>query len=345
MAADRMNDRDNSDLESRCDELLLLAKVQAIHEKQKGSPNRELKFSDILRDDADLVPYIFSGRNMRNMRLRGADLRRIDFQGSDLSGCDITNGRIANANFDLCKASRVTLRRTVDWADHVLFHSWRTPRLPFLPSPGDRFSLAPYLPELVILSSKMLAKCRNFDLPEAEEMALRSGRLAIALRPVSMMEWRAVVEDDREITHDPFKMTVREARTYFDRLEDMLEATDADSPEHEDPPAFVTATFPSTKLTALLDDCRLLEARNYADRPDDRNVEHSTVTDCTVSDLWLSRPHGNVRPEFSAKRDGTPLVSAFLNFKCYQLGDRVPLPDETAYLRPIFFLRDLEQRV
>lgn len=339
-------DQSKADLEAR--RKRLLDEVTALHDAMKRQTNRERSFSDVLRDHPNLAPYLFSGRNMRKMRLPGADLRGIDFQGSDLSGCDITNARIAGANFDLCKASRAGMRRAADWASHVAQHKWRMPRLPFTQSPGERFSLAPYLPELVLLSSNMLANCRALDgapfaLTDAEEKALRDGRLAIALRPLSTMEWRAVVLRDRALAEQPRRMAVREARTYFDKLEELLDETGTPSLETEDTPGFVGADFASTGLVALLDACRLLEtgAAGYADR----DVEPEMNTDCTVSDLWISRPrNGNARPEFAVTSDKSVIGTAFSNIARYRRGQREPLHGEAAYLRPIFFLRYPEQQ-
>ncbi len=163
-------------------------------EARLGNTNRAFGFAAIRDEYPEIAAALFRGRNICKTDFAGKDIAFIDFRGSDLSGCDFAGARIQGARFEFARVSRDKLRHAQDW--DVYCRRWDprpTNREGDLLSPvqfsrlaGERFSLSPHLPELVMLNNAMLG---DGTQPTAEEeTALVRGRLAIALRPLTNAE-------------------------------------------------------------------------------------------------------------------------------------------------------------
>lgn len=182
------------DEESEASRLKLMGEIRALQTKMRNT-NRKSGFAEIRDEHPDIAKALFRGRDIRMTDLGGSDIAFIDFRGSDLSGCEFAGATIQGARFEFAKVSRDKLREAQDWqtycsrweAEPTDRQGERLDPVYFLRGPGDRFSLSPHLPELVMLDHEMLGSV--VALTAEEDSGLAAGRLAIALQPVTNAEF------------------------------------------------------------------------------------------------------------------------------------------------------------
>ncbi|MFN3325578.1 MAG: pentapeptide repeat-containing protein [Bryobacteraceae bacterium] len=170
-----------------------------------------------------IAAELFRGVPIPGARLGGQDLIGLDFTGADLRGADFTGALIAGARFETARVTQAQLRKAQDWREHVF--GWTLAGRPFPSSldEGDRFSIAPFAPELVLLPSSLALDCDPPIGVGAEEWTgLSEGRLAMALMPVtvSQFSFHLAALGRREAWSDSERstakeMSVREARNYL----------------------------------------------------------------------------------------------------------------------------------
>ena len=306
------------------------ALLDTFHRNLALDTNRPFKIRQVHEESPALAQFLFSGRDLRKTSFRNEDLRGMDFRGSDLGGCDFTGALIEGAGFDLAKVSRAALRRASDWDAHV--RSWRrsTPRLAFPFFPGDRFSLAPHLPELTIVAPDV-ASVPGSDLTEEEIKALSEGRLAIAIQCLSYREWAAVHENPAANQGDAMRhFTLFQARRYFDAFQPSL-LLDSRPSTATSLSRLEAVRFPSAGLLDRL-------ARLYAASPDKAPVDED-ATDIDLAALGVGRsPDGFPRPEH-ATYDNTPITVKFDNDERFASGLPGFASDrDLASLRPVFIM-------
>lgn len=180
----------------------VMADLSSLEQRLRAS-NAEIPFSQVRDDYPELAQVLFSGRDLRQTNLQSVDLRGIDFRGSDLSGCQFSNARIAGARFERAKVARAALRQAADWAIYRM--SWEPaaddaargdPASDFFPGPGERFSLSPLLPEMIIIEPGIISDPDELD--SRERAALQGGRLALAVHGVTDREMVELIVPDRQ---------------------------------------------------------------------------------------------------------------------------------------------------
>lgn len=186
------------------------------------STNRPICFAHVRDEMPEIAGFLFAGRGLTNVDLRGADLRDIDFRGSDLSGSDFAGARISGARFEMSKLSRDALRAAADW--EIYRDGWsavieenaqnRPQKVHFRRRPGERFSLAPVLPELVIVARNHVA-ARSWLTP-AELEHLDGDRLAVSVNCLTSWEMVRALKPERlgDTDEDVTTWPVYSAQTY-----------------------------------------------------------------------------------------------------------------------------------
>lgn len=169
----------------------LLGDIDALQSAMRRADNNPVSFAQVRDQYPDLARFMFTGRDLRRTILRDADLCHLDFRDSDLSGSKFDGARILGARFERAKLSREALRKASDWTAYM--RSWAPEDGPVhAPSrvrcPGERFSLSPHLPEMMLVPPEVIAA----DLLPVEKQALRAGRLAIAIKPLTEHEFQKV---------------------------------------------------------------------------------------------------------------------------------------------------------
>lgn len=169
----------------------LLGGIDALEAAMKRAGNEQFSFAQVRDQNPDLARLMFTGRDLRRTILRDADLCHLDFRDSDLSGSKFDGARILGARFERAKVSRAALRKASDWTAYL--RGWAPEDGPVhgpsrVRCPGERFSLSPHLPEMMLVPPEVITA----DLLPVEKQALRAGRLAIAIRPLTEHEFQKV---------------------------------------------------------------------------------------------------------------------------------------------------------
>lgn len=182
------------------------------------------QIKDALEGYGDLAAKIFREAPIPGAQLQGQDLRGFDFENADLTGADFTDALIAGARFDNARLTQAQLRKAQDWKEYV--SGWVPSQSPVEASlnEGDRFSFAPFAPELVLLPASLTHEIeRPAGVKHDEWKALGESRLAMALMPVSLSQFSFHAHAAQKITSwsdtDPYtakEMSIEEVRTYID---------------------------------------------------------------------------------------------------------------------------------
>ena len=305
----------------------ILEDLERLREKLRRPGNKEMTFAEILEQHPLAAPYVFSGRDLRNITFDGADLRGVNTYGSDLDRCSFRNARIAGAGFDMSKVSRAQLRQASDWLTHVNDHEWQIPRRLYRRYPGDRFSCAPWLSELMILPPSLIEKAsEDISATEEEERALLAGELAIALTPINALEFLAALSDDRSKGSELVKLTGTQALGYVEALNKRVSAA-----SDEDVPivSIRKVTVPSTGLLQMLAgfDCTGPAA------------EDATTLEPSCLRVACPTDGGHPSWEYISGQDFPISTLGFPNDQRRRNG----VPDvrrvRSAYLRPLYFFK------
>lgn len=180
----------------------LLAALREVRQLSAGN-NRPVSFADIRDRYPEVAGMLFSGRSLRRVDFTGADLRNIDFRGTDLSGCSFRGASISGARFEYAKVARDALKTAADWTTYrdawsaeIQDDAQRRPQHVFYSrQPGERFSVSPILPELLIVSPGDLAEPYSIAPDQMDQ--IRSRRLAIAVKCLTNWEMLRVTAPDR----------------------------------------------------------------------------------------------------------------------------------------------------
>ena len=287
----------------------------------------------LFRKIADTFPiaalYLFSGRSLVNTDLRNCNLTGIDFRGSDLAGCVWDNAQIYGAQFALARVSRPALRKARDWSDHMRASREQCPppRRPFSRLPGERFSLASHLPEMILLSAHLVPQHaanpgpeRRLDgLWQEERKALLEGRLCIAIKPISMGEFEAVKAAPISEKLQLATLNSWQARLFIDNV----------NAEGVIPEGWV-ARIPSVTLLSILAKSALHE--KMAHKADD--------TLLAPADLEIAEPkEGHPSPEFALDPVTEQMNTvSFPTNADRKAGNLNQGGAGSSFLRPVFFM-------
>ncbi len=180
----------------------------------------------------ELAPYpklaqvIFRGAPLRGMDLRGQDLRDFDFTGANLIDARLDDALIAGARFDQARVDIRQFASAWDWTAHL--EGWSAPagERGLHVVAGDRFTLAPFAPEMRILPSGLTwDKERPDAMTDDEWQALRTARLALSITPV--LRWQhgymrnphaSAREATTNLGRRPAQLDIESARAYLGRL-------------------------------------------------------------------------------------------------------------------------------
>lgn len=305
------------------------AQIARMREESPDHSDQTTLFRKIADSFPDAALYLFSGRSLVKTDLRNCNLTGIDFRGSDLAGCVWDGAQIYRAQFALARVSRSALRRALDWSDHLRASRdpCPLPRRPFSRLPGERFSLASHLPEMILLPPELATQYTpnssnqsgQDGLWQQERKAIMEGRLCVAIKPISMGELDAV--NATPIVDNPQLATLNawQARLFIDKVnaEGVM-------------PAGWVARIPSVTLLSILAKSARHEKR--ADKPDD--------TLLTPADLEIAEPKdGYHAPEFALDpgKEHMNTVS-FLTKAHRKIGHLTQGGAGPSFLRPIFFM-------
>ena len=305
----------------------ILEDLERLREKLRRPRNKEMTFAEILEQHPLAAPYVFSGRDLRNITFDGADLRGVNTYGSDLDCCSFKNARIAGAGFDMSKVSRAQLRQASDWLTHVKEHDWQIPRRLYRRYPGDRFSCAPWLSELMILPPSLIEKASgDISATEEEERALLAGELAIALTPINGLEFRAALSHDRSGSSDLETLTGTQALGYVEALNRLVSAA-----SDEDVPTvpFRKVAMPSAGLLQMLAG---FECSGPA-------AEDATTLEPNCLRVACPTDTGHPIGEYFSGQRFSISALAFANDRRRQNGIPFVQSGEFAYLRPLYFFK------
>lgn len=294
--------------------------------------NKRMTFADILEQHPLAAPYVFSGRDLRNITFDSADLRGVDTYGSDLDRCSFRNAQIAGAGFDMAKVSRAQLRQASDWMSYLRDHEWRPPRRRSRRFPGDRFSCAPWLSELMILPPRLIEKeSDDLRLKEDERRALIAGELAIALKPVNGLEFRSALSDERSGSDMPVTLTRTQARGYVEALNRLV----FEAPGENAPSApFQKVAVPSMELLQML----------AALAPSGPAAENATTLEPGCLNVACPTDTGHPVWEYVSDEDFALSAFAYANNRRRRAGAAFVEQGESAYLRPLYFFEFDEGR-
>jgi hypothetical protein len=300
-----------------------------IRQKFAHRGNVSRGFAHVRDNYPEAATILFCGRDLRFTDLKNADLRDIDFRGADLSGCDFTNARIVGARFELAKVSRDALRKAQDW--QAFLENWEPPDpiapVRFRRDPGERFGVAPFLPELVILPHDLLARDGSGGavLRKEVQLSLATGRLAVAIRCVTAAEWSRVVDAGKAGTHrdQPIPLRSFAANTYCSALTRKAQQFG----------------LPRGTRVALAD-FGLFHLLAVAGRDGGAWLEPTNRTDLTPADVGVRGDEFEFVERWSDEKPPYVTAAGFATYGDRQ-ARRVTLlqpPPERALLRPIFFL-------
>jgi hypothetical protein len=190
----------------------------------KGLPIKR-RFADF----PDLLGFLFEAAPLADERLDGEDLQGLDFTGANFTGASFAGARIRGARFEQARVARWQLRMAADWVAYL--QSWEPPtrRPGRFVWPGDRFSLAPFAPELIGLQAPE-EMVRPDNVADTEWAAFEAGKLAIAIMPLTTWEHEVFVRSrERNVLNapeaassrpEPARLTPREALDYVEWVSD-----------------------------------------------------------------------------------------------------------------------------
>lgn len=166
-------------LEQRCaDALAQISDIGSIKERLAAYP--------------DLLSVLFLGAPLAGASFVGQDLRGMDFTGADLEKADFLGARIKGCRFEQANVTLGQLRRAADWSDFLSGWQRRPPRRALPPRPGEPFHHDPAAPNMALMQTSRLdfgpGGVAKSDLLPEEVKALAEGRLAYALRPLSLWQ-------------------------------------------------------------------------------------------------------------------------------------------------------------
>jgi Pentapeptide repeats (8 copies) len=324
-----------------------------LNEAARRASNRGMTFAECRDEYRCAAQVLFTGRDLRSINLANADLKKLDFRGSDMSGCDFSNAKITGADFQFAKVSRDELRRAVDWDEHVRQHVPRQPTGGHNLHPWARFSLAPYLPELVALPATLSEltvertgnSIADLGLSERELEAAAKGQLAIALRPLDTLEFKAIADDDNDRS-PPWgqlaAVTVSGASHYFGQLRRHFADAIPPNPSYADADLQdFSAGFPSVGLLKLLRQLAISD-------PVAPRWHFELRTDMRPADLSIVRENGTAESlgEYALTETGRMATFRYAN-RTFKKRNQPTVGavagsgdidfDGRAHLRPVFF--------